>query len=253
MVQTPPKRWFSGLLLGRVATLVLALVALALGVATFVVLAQGLKLRLQASNLVIGLIVANLVVLLPLGLTLILRLVRVWAERRRGSAGARLHVRLVLMLGVVAITPAILVAIFATVFFNLGIQAWFNDRVRTALHEGLEASQGYLEEHRNHVRSDAVGMGNDLVRVMQELPGQAQAFAQVLYSQTVLRGLAEAVIYEPTTGQVIASTGAMGGFGADPPPPWAASLARGGDVAVFGEDTNRVRGGGIRPARPEPG
>ena len=184
---------------------------------------------------------ANLVVLLPLGLTLILRLVRVWAERRRGSAGARLHVRLVLMLGVVAITPAILVAIFATVFFNLGIQAWFNDRVRTALHEGLEASQGYLEEHRNHVRSDAVGMGNDLVRVMQELPGQAQAFAQVLYSQTVLRGLAEAVIYEPTTGQVIASTGAMGGFGADPPPPWAASLARGGDVAVFGEDTNRVR------------
>ncbi len=241
MEQTQPKRWFSGLVLGRVATLVLALVALALGVATFVVLAQGLKLRLQASNMVIGLIVANLVVLLPLGLTLILRLVRVYIERRRGSAGARLHVRLVLMLGVVAITPAILVAVFATVFFNLGIQAWFNDRVRTALHEGLEASQGYLEEHRNHVRADAVGMGNDLVRVMQELPGQAQVFAQALYSQTVLRGLAEAVIYEPISGQVIASTGAMGGFGADPPPPWAATLARGGDVAVFGEETDRVR------------
>ena len=241
MPDIQPKRRFADIMLGRVATLVLALVALALGVATFVVLAQGLKLRLQATNLVVGLIVANLVVLLPLGLTLILRLVRVYLERKRGSAGARLHVRLVLMLGVVAITPAILVAVFATVFFNLGIQAWFNDRVRTALHEGLEASQGYLEEHRNHIRSDAVGMANDLARVMQEVPGQPNAFAQVLYSQTVLRGLAEAVIYEPVSGQIMASTGAMGGFGADPPPPWAASIARGGDVAVFGEETDRVR------------
>ncbi len=241
MSQLPPRRWLSGVLLGRVATLVLALVALALGVATFVVLAQGLKLRMQAGNLVFGLIIANVVVLLPLGLTLILRLVRVWLERRRGSAGSRLHVRLVLMLGVVAITPAIVVAVFATVFFNLGIQAWFNDRVRTALHESLQASQGYLEEHRNHIRADAVGMANDLDRAMQEMPGQANAFAEVLYGQTVLRGLAEAVMYEPNTSQVITSTGAMGGFGADPPPPWALGLARGGDVAVFGEETNRVR------------
>ena len=241
MPDAPQRRWFARLMLGRVATLALALAALALGVATFVVLAQGLKLRLQSSNLVVALIVANLVVLLPLGLTLVLRLVRVWAERRRGSAGARLHVRLVLMLGVVAITPAILVAVFATVFFNLGIQAWFNDRVRTALHEGLEASQGYLEEHRNHIRSDAVGMANDLVRVMDTLPGQANAFGQAIYTQTVLRGLAEAVVYEPNTGQVMASTGVMGGYGADPPPPWAVSIARGGDVAVFGEDTCRVR------------
>jgi two-component system, NtrC family, nitrogen regulation sensor histidine kinase NtrY len=231
----------SRFILGRFATLALALVALALGVATFAVLAQGLKLRLQSTNMVAALIVANVVVLLPLGLTLVLRLVRVWAERRRGSAGARLHVRLVLMLGVVAITPAILVAIFATVLFNLGIQAWFNDRVRTALHEGLEASQGYLEEHRDHIRSDAVGMANDLTRVMDALPGEASAFGQALYTQTVLRGLAEAVIYEPNTGQVMASTGAMGGYGADPPPPWAVTIARGGDVAVFGEDTDRVR------------
>ncbi len=228
-------------MLGRVATLVLALVALALGVATFVVLAQGLKLRVQSGNLVFGLIIANLVVLLPLGLTLILRLVRVYLERRRGSAGSRLHVRLVLMLGVVAITPSIVVAVFATVFFNLGIQAWFNDRVRTALHESLEASQGYLNEHRNHIRADAVGMANDLSHALQQLPGEPSAFGEVLLNQTVLRGLAEAVLYEPGTSQVIASTGAMGGFGADPPPPWAVSLAKGGDVAVFGEETNRVR------------
>lgn len=236
-----PSRTLGERVSGRVATMVLALLALALGVATFVVLSGGLNLGMAPGSMVYGLVIANLVVLLPLGLMLIVRLVRVWVERRRGSAGARLHVRLVLLFGVVAVTPAIVVAVFATFFFNLGIQTWFNDRVRTALHESLEASQGYLDEHRDHIRADAAGMANELVRAMQEMPAQPTAFGQVLYLQTVTRDLAEAVIFEPNTSQVIASTGAMGGFGADPPPPWALAVARGGDVAVFGEETNRVR------------
>ena len=234
-------RGLGELLLGRVFTLILAVVALAMGVATFVVLSGGLRLGPRNDSVVYGLVIANLVVLLPLGLVLVVRLVRVWVERRRGSAGSRLHVRLVVLFGVVAVTPAIVVAVFATFFFNLGIQSWFNDRVRTALHESLQASQGYLEEHRNHIRADAVGMANDLLRAMDEQRNDPNAFGQVLYDQTVLRGLAEAVIYEPTTSQVIASTGAMGGFGADPPPPWALGLAQGGDVAVFGEESKRVR------------
>ena len=234
-------RGFLDLLLGRVFTMVLALVALALGVATFVVLSGGLRLGMSPDAVQYGLIIANMVVLLPLGGLLAVRLLRVWMERRRGSAGSRLHVRLVLLFGVVAVTPAIVVAVFATFFFNLGIQSWFNDRVRTALHESLQASQGYLEEHRNHIRSDAVGMADYLLRAMQDLQGDPNSFGQVLYEQTVSRGLAEAVIYEPTTSQVIASTGAMGGFGADPPPEWAVGLARSGDVAVFGEESKRVR------------
>lgn len=243
--ESPPRRGMlrglGELLLGRVFTLVLAVLALALGVATFVVLSGGLRLGMPADSVVYGLVIANIVVLLPLGLLLVVRLVRVWVERRRGFAGARLHVRLVLLFGVVAVTPAIVVAVFATFFFNLGIQTWFNDRVRTALHESLQASQGYLEEHRNHIRADAVGMSNDIVHAMAQLQNDPGTFGQVLYSQTVLRGLAEAVIYEPVTSQVIASTGAMGGFGADPPPVWALGLARSGDVAVFGEETKRVR------------
>jgi two-component system nitrogen regulation sensor histidine kinase NtrY len=229
------------LLLGRVFTLILAVVALVMGIATFAVLSGGMQLGTRSDSVVYGLVIANLVVLLPLGLVLVVRLVRVWVERRRGSAGSRLHVRLVVLFGVVAVTPAIVVAVFATFFFNLGIQTWFNDRVRTALHESLQASQGYLEEHRNHIRADAVGLSDYLIRAMEELRSDPNTFGQVLYEQTVARGLAEAVMYEPTTSQVIVSTGAMGGFGADPPPPWAVSVAKSGEVAVFGEETKRVR------------
>jgi two-component system nitrogen regulation sensor histidine kinase NtrY len=151
-------------------------------------------------------------------------------------------VRLVLLFSVVAVTPTILVALFATAFFTLGIQAWFNDRVRTALNEGLEASRGYLEEHRNNIRADALGMANDLSRAGPMLVNDPYAFAQVLQTQTVLRGLTEAIIYEPVTGQIIAGIGAMGGLGVELPPAAATEQARAGDVAVLGSpDDNRVR------------
>ncbi len=235
------KRRLADVLLGKVMTLVLASIALALGIATFVLLSGGVRLQLTPSALIV-MVVANLAVLLLLGAVLAGRLTRVWVERRRGSAGSRLHVRLVLLFSVVAVTPTILVALFATAFFTLGIQAWFNDRVRTALNEGLEASRGYLEEHRNNIRGDALGMANDLNRAGAMLVNDPYTFAQVLQTQTVLRGLTEAIIFEPVTGQVIAGMGPMEGLGVELPPQSAVEQARNGDVAVLGSpDEDRVR------------
>ena len=64
----------------------------------------------------------------------------------------------------------------------------------------------------------------------------------MLASQTALRGLTEAVIFEPVTGQVVASAGLMAGMGIAPPPAWATEQARTGEVAVLGTDeSTRVR------------
>ena len=231
-------RRFADALLGRTATILLAAVALGLGFATFVLLSRGATLSLRP-NLVFGLVLANLFALLLLGAALAIRLTRVWVERRKGAAGARLHVRLVMLFGLVAVTPAIVVALFATAFFHLGIQAWFNDRVRTVLNESLEASQGYLEEHRNNIRVDALAMANDLTRAGQVFADNPDAFGQILLTATALRGLTSAIIYEPGNGQVFASVGVpmaevMGGPAVERVPQDATALAESGEVAVLG-------------------
>ena len=82
-------------LLGKGVTLALAAVALTVGLATFIILARGSPLGWKP-GVGVGLVLANLSVLLLLGAVLAGRLTRVWVERRRGSAGSRLHVRLVL-------------------------------------------------------------------------------------------------------------------------------------------------------------
>jgi two-component system, NtrC family, nitrogen regulation sensor histidine kinase NtrY len=242
--EPPVRSWISrvgDVLLGKVVTILLVALALAVGIVTFVMLARGTPLGV-APGAGVALVLANLSVLLLLGAVLAGRITRVWAERRRGSAGSRLHVRLVLLYSGVAVAPTILVAAFAVSFFHFGIQAWFNDPVRTAIEESLQVSRGYLEEHRENIRAVALEMANDLTRAGAVLAGDPNSFAEVLATQTTLRGLTEAVIYDPVSGQIMASAGLLGGLGVEPPPTWANVQARTGDVVVLNSaDGTRVR------------
>jgi two-component system nitrogen regulation sensor histidine kinase NtrY len=223
-------------------TIALTVIALLVGVGTFFILAGGAPLGTVNPGIGVTLVLLNLSVLLVLGAVLAGRMTRVWVERRRGSAGSRLHVRLVMLFSGVAVAPTILVAGFAVAFFHFGIQAWFSDPVRASLSESLQVAQGYLEEHRNNIRAVALEMANDLTRAGQFFSLDPAGFIQVLDAQTTLRGLTEAVIYEPASGQVVAAAGLFVGMGVDPPPAAATRHALSGDVAILGaQDGTRVR------------
>ncbi|GAN87355.1 PAS domain-containing sensor histidine kinase [Komagataeibacter intermedius] len=229
------------MLVRRNVALVLVLLALVLGVATFVVLSGGKSLahhpQLQALVFIL-----NFLVLLLLATSLTEKIGRVLAERRSGLAGARLHVRLVTLFGIVAVAPTIVVGTFAAVFFHYGIQIWFSDRVNTALNEALETSRGYLQEHNANIRTEAFSLANYLVSAQNGLSGSGgdllhdpDALSQVLDSQATLRGLDVAVVYDPFTNTVVASGGLMGRAAnrKDLPPPAATLMARTNEIAIL--------------------
>jgi len=234
-------RRVTALLFGRNATIVLALAALGLGVATFAILSGGTPYG-RSTGQAVGLILANLAVLLLLAASLTTQIVRMWMERRRGSAGSRLHVRLVLLFGVVAGAPAVLVAGFSAVLFNVGIQSWFSDRVRDTLERSLIASRAYLEENRNSIRVDALTMAVEMNRAGREyLPNDVDGFARVLETYANLRGLTEAIIFEPVLGRVLAQAGLAAGAVVSTPPSQIMEVVRSGDVAVLpAEENGRV-------------
>jgi two-component system nitrogen regulation sensor histidine kinase NtrY len=243
--QTPPRsraRRIADILLGKWATLTLAATAATLGAGSFAMMSSGAPLSLRP-NLVTTLVVTNVSVLLLLGASLAGRLTRVWVERRRGSAGSRMHVRLVLLFSGIAVIPTILVGVFATASFSLGIQQWFNDRVRIALTEGLQASQGYLAEHRDAIKTDVLSMKAALERagsLQTETPavlGGTDVFGQALANETTLRGLDEAVIYDPDTNQVLASAGIMAALDTGQVPAAAVEAAKNGEAPILGNDS----------------
>jgi two-component system nitrogen regulation sensor histidine kinase NtrY len=125
-----------------------------------------------------------------------------------------------------------LVAVFATVFFNIGIQAWFNQRVQTALDESSQVAQGYLNEHADAIRLDVLGMSNDVSQSGNFSYGDWTGGDVFLNQEAATRGLTEAMIFDPGTEQVIASGGLLGGMGMNFPSPAYIAEARAGQVVL---------------------
>nr|WP_227305518.1 PAS domain-containing sensor histidine kinase [Acidisoma cellulosilyticum] len=236
---------------GKTVTLLLAMVAVLLAIGSFVVLSGGSSLGLS-HRAIISLVPANFIVLMLLVIAVSVRVVHVYLDRRRGLAGARMQAQLVLLFSVVAVTPTIVVAIFATIFFQLGIQAWFNHRVSTALDESMQVAQGYLTEHKDEIRTDAFAMADDMARAGPFLTTDISNFGQFLETQVSLRGLTEAVVFEPSNGQVVASAGFMSGIATGLPPAWAISTAHNGDVVVLGSKDGTTVSGLIQLASTPP-
>jgi two-component system, NtrC family, nitrogen regulation sensor histidine kinase NtrY len=233
-------RWSGRVGLGRKATVVLAIAALASGVATYAAMTGAPPFGPNGGNVLL-LLNIDLVLLLLLAAIVAKRLVEVWVQRRRGLAGSRLHVRLVVLFSLVAVTPTIIVAVFSYLFFSFGIEAWFSERVRTALLESQAVAEAYLHEHQQVIRADVLAMASDLNREAYTLNFNPQRLAQVVRTQAALRSLNEAEIFD-SSGRILARSGVSLSLEFGLIPPWAMQVARSGDVAIVtGDNDDRVR------------
>lgn len=96
---------------GRVAAVSLAILAMAAGGATYAWLAGFVPESFGTRGWMTGLLVADLVVAIALVSVVAVRLTQLWLDRRRGAAGSRLHMRLVLVCSIFTITPTVIVTI----------------------------------------------------------------------------------------------------------------------------------------------
>ena len=198
------RNFLGRLLLSRRLAFIIAAMAVISGMATFG-LFTGTPTGTGTSNAqeVLYLLYADLVILLLLGVIIAQRVVAMWAQRRRGMAGSALHVRLVVMFSLLTVTPAILVAVFAALFLNFGIDSWFSSRVRTAVDASQAVANAYLEEHIHNIRADALAVANDLNRDASRLSASPDRMARALTTQAGVRGLTEALMMGPN-GEILA-------------------------------------------------
>ncbi len=168
-----------------------------LALATFAVLGpldQGVNARgLRA------VILADLVYILVVAALVMQRVAQMIAARRARSAGSRLHLRLTGVFAVVALVPTVLVAVFATITVNFGLEGWFSDRVQGVVGSSLAAAEAYEGEQRISISQDAEALAAAL-----NLSGQATAFVtdgdlrQMLTQgqNRIQRGLREAYLVD---------------------------------------------------------
>jgi two-component system nitrogen regulation sensor histidine kinase NtrY len=234
-------QWADRVRLADKAAAALAVAAALSGIATYVIFTQPAGAALHATSVVLGLLYLDVALLLLLGGLVARRMFHVWLERRRGSAGSRLHIRLVGLFSLVAVTPAIIVAVFSTVVLNFGLQNWFSERVRTAVSESQSVAESYLREHRRNIAGDILAMANDVNRQLPQLSPDLRDLSRFLEFQAQVRNLSEAIVFTGT-GRILGRSRMSFTLAFERAPEWALNQSRqGGVVWLESETDDRIR------------
>jgi len=158
--------------------------AVTLGAATYAAMTKAPFFGSDPTTVTI-LLAFDLAILVLLGTLVLQRIYAIWAKRRRNQAASRLHVRVVSVFTMLAAAPAVLVAMFAAVFFYYGVEAWFFRarqhrsggiaRSRASVFEGASASLcGPMRfPWRTILNREAVRLSEDPVRFAQAVSAQA--------------------------------------------------------------------------------
>ena len=227
--------------LGRKIPAFLVGMGLFSGILTYVVL-SGWAASIHDPGLFLALLTGNLVLLAVIGFLVGRRIWTLVLERRRAVAGSKLYGRLILLFGVIALSPALLVAGFSVAFFEHGLQAWFNEKVRTAIDESTYIAQSYLREHQQNIRDDVLGIAEFLKKEGSGIYARTDILGDKIATVALSRSIPELVVFE-RNGRLRAKYGESFIIETEPEPPsWAFEDADQGKVALLtSEKSDRVR------------
>jgi two-component system, NtrC family, nitrogen regulation sensor histidine kinase NtrY len=163
---------------------------------TFLVL-TGLTPIPPTHNVVVGVLLGNAAMVALLALIVAWEIWGLFRARRRGRAAARLHVRIVVLFGIIAVVPAILVAVIASITLDRGLDRWFSLRTRAIISDAIVIAQTYVREHAFGIRAEVVALADDLSRIQNIFQENRERFRQILTAQAQVRGLPSVMLIGP--------------------------------------------------------
>ena len=152
-----------------------------------------------------AILLADVLYVIIIASLVIKRIAIVVAARRAKSAGSRLHLRLTGVFAILALIPTILVAIFAMITINFGLEEWFSSRVSNVVKTSHAAALAYETEHEEGLRSDAITFASALDARHSQVSSVNPAILRLWLSEIqpqIQRGFREAYIIN-SSGKLI--------------------------------------------------
>jgi two-component system nitrogen regulation sensor histidine kinase NtrY len=192
-----------------------------------------------ASRAVIWMLGLNLALILVLCAAAGWRVLGLVFERGK-DAGARLHLRFVTLFALVAVVPAIIVAMVFGALVTRAVDNWFSQRVQAVVENSAKVANSYVEDQKAYLLHHIPLMASDLNDAAAALKTAPIHFSQALAQLAAYHEFPAAYLIDGD-GRILARAEALGAPPFVAPPPSALqSAARDIDAKSF-EDQDLFR------------
>ena len=216
-----------------------SLICIVFGLLTFFTFINQGFIKLNDFNLQI-LLVADLILLILFFTLIIYKIYKILSERRKGKLGSETSLRYILFFSTTTLLPSIIIAIFSLILFNVGLQKYFDSKIKTVVSNSAEVAKNYVDQIRSSIEADISLMVLDVNNQSALYYEKPKQFLNVLSSQRLLRRLDEVHLLD-SSGNIIMSNIVDISMNFVPPPEEAFIMSLDGrPVRIVDPRTNRT-------------
>ena len=174
------------------------------GLLTFFTFTNQSFITLKDSSLQILLIIDSILLLLFFGL-IIYETYKIISKKRTKKLGSGVNLKYILYFSSTTLLPAIIVAIFSLILFNVGLQRYFDDKMKNIVNSSADLAKNYVEQTRNSVETDILLMVLDINNKSALYYENPKRFLNLLTSQRLLRRLDEVHLIDSSANIIMSN------------------------------------------------
>ena len=180
-----------------------SLICIIFGLLTFFTFTNQSFITLKDLNLQILLIIDSILLLLFFGF-IFYETYKIIKKKREKKLGSGVNLKYIIYFSSTTLLPAIIVAVFSLILFNVGLQRYFDDKMKNIVNSSAELAKNYVEQTRNSIEADILLMLLDINNQSSMYYENPKRFLSLLTSQRLLRRLDEVHLID-SSGNIIMS------------------------------------------------
>ena len=216
-----------------------SLICITFGLLTFFTFINQGFIRLNDFNLQI-LLFADLILLVLFFTLITYKTFKILRERKKGKLGSETSLRYILFFSTTTLLPSIIIAIFSLFLFNVGLQKYFDNKIKIAVNNSSKVAENYVNQIRNSIEADISLMVLDVNNQSALYYENPKQFLNLISSQRLLRRLDEVYLLD-SSGNILMSNIIDESKDFVPPPEEAFIISLDGKPArIIDPNTNRT-------------
>ena len=181
-----------------------SLICIIFGLLTFFTFTNQSFITLKDFNLQILLII-DLILLILFFCLIIYETYGVIYRRRKKKLGSEVNLKYILYFSSTTLLPSIIIAIFSLILFNVGLQRYFDEKIKNVVNNSAELAKNYVEQNRNSIESDILLITLDINNQSAMYYENPKRFLNLLTTQRLLRRLDEVHLLDSSANIIMSN------------------------------------------------
>jgi len=181
-----------------------SLICIIFGLLTFFTFTNQSFITLKDLNLQI-LLIADLILLILFFGLIVYETYKILSRRKKKKLGSKVNLKYILYFSSTTLLPSIIIAVFSLILFNVGLQRYFDDKMKSIVNNSAELAKSYVEQTRNSIEADILLMVLDVNNQSALYYENPKRFLNLLISQRLLRRLDEVHLLDSSANIIMSN------------------------------------------------